>query len=52
MFSTEVARGPQTELPPKLDWNIFRFDLLALLCVMFLVFLSLSHMVSRVRCGT
>ena len=31
-------------------WEIA--DLLALLCVMFLVFLSLTYMVSRVRCGT
>ena len=29
-----------------------RADLLALLCVMFLVFLSLSLMVSRVKCGS
>ena len=29
-----------------------RADLWALLCVMFLVFLSLSHMESWVRCGT
>ena len=29
-----------------------RADFLALLCVMFPCFLSLSHMVSRVRCGT
>ena len=32
--------------------SLFLADLLALLCVMFLVFLSLSHMVSQVRCVT
>ena len=48
-----IILSSKLSVPCSLEITFWeRTDLLALLCVMVLVFLSLSHMVSGLRCGT